>query len=249
MVAIAGGLLAAVGVGGAAVWGLTRAVSRTVPIIEADARPVRVKPEDPGGLRVANQDERIFDNARRNGAGAPATAPRLAPEPERPDLAALRQAVAPPRAAPQATPSAIQSAPAADQPGASAPVRPAMVNPSLGQQADHAAAPSVAAAAPPAAVIPPAPAGSPAQAARPTSRVVVQLGAVTSEESARAEWNRLRGRIPELAERQPQILRFDREGQSPMWRIRTGGFPDTATARSFCDSAKAKGAPCAVIGG
>ncbi len=50
-----------------------------VPVIEAPAKPVRVKPLNPGGLQVAGADD-----------FAPAGAERLAPPPERPAIRALR---------------------------------------------------------------------------------------------------------------------------------------------------------------
>ncbi|MFC0384124.1 SPOR domain-containing protein [Muricoccus vinaceus] len=279
VVAIAGAVLGAGAVGGAVVWGVSRAVNSTVPTIEADTRPIRVKPSDPGGMRVANQDERIFESQRR-GQGGGAVQPRLSPEPERPDVAALRQAAA---RQPPAPP--VSSAPAAAGPAApvAEPVRPPLLNPSLGPQAAaRIADPSAAALAPqpPAAILAPepvpaqpaapsAPPGAPAAAtpqgeqvpaitppplpanaaALRTGRTVVQLGAVASEEAARAEWARLQGRLPELAGRQPQITRVDRGDLPPLWRIRATNMPDVAVARALCATAKTRNIPCAVIGG
>ncbi|MCR0981348.1 SPOR domain-containing protein [Roseomonas populi] len=288
MLALSGAVLGAAAVGGGVVWGISRAVNRTVPTIEADARPIRVKPDDPGGLRVANQDERIFESQRRGGATAGTTA-RLTPEAERPDVNALRQAAiraqqvqqaeqaraAAAQQAEQARAAAAQQAeqarvahqaqaqPAVAQPSATqpapeaAPSRPPLVNPSVGQQlaarmpapppqpAPQAQPAQQQAPAAPPITPPPMPANAPVRG----GRFVVQLGAVTSEEAAQGEWARLQGRIPELAGRQPVITRVDRGDLPPMWRIRTGGLPDDKAAQALCTSAKAKGAPCAVIGG
>ena len=80
MIAIGGGLLAVLGIGALVMWGLAREGGSGVPLVEADPRPVRVRPTDPGGLRVQNQNELIFDRDRR-----PAnTTARLAPEAEGP---------------------------------------------------------------------------------------------------------------------------------------------------------------------
>jgi len=259
MLAVAGVVAGAAAIGGGLVWGVTRAMNRDVPTIEADTRPFRVKPEDPGGLRVANQEERIFESQRRSqGAGASPQA-RLTPEPESPDVEALRQAAA---RAQQAAAAQVPAQPALPPPVLpdAAPVRPPLVNPSLGPQPAQLATPAPEEQAAqqqqaevPPIVPPPMPANTPAAtpAATPsrTGRFVVQLGAVSSEEAARGEWSRLQGRIPELAGRQPQITRVDRGDLPPLWRIRATGLPDAAAARSLCDSAKAKGAPCAVIGG
>ncbi|TPG55528.1 SPOR domain-containing protein [Roseomonas nepalensis] len=106
--------------------------------------------------------------------------------------------------------------------------------------------PAPAAMATPAITPPPMPASGPAVR---TGRVVVQLGAVTSEEAARAEWAKLQAKLPELAGRQPQITRVDRGDQPPLWRIRATNMPDAGTARALCESARGKSLPCAVIGG
>jgi hypothetical protein len=81
-------------------------------------------------------------------------------------------------------------------------------------------------------------------------RAQVQLGALPSEAAARGEWDRLQKRVPELlGNRRVSLAPFDREGQTPLYRIRTGGFADAATARAFCEEMKTRSIPCMVIGG
>ncbi len=213
MMMVAGGLLGSVLLVGAVAWGISRMGPRPVPVIEADTRPVRVRPENPGGLQVANQDELIFErNPGRRDRGAPEA--RLAPAPEAPNLDRLREQVAPP-------PAPVAVVPANPAPSA----RPAPATP---------AAPPAAA---PAAATPPAARGG---------RHVVQFGALASEDAARQEWTRLQRRVPELAGHQPQVVKFEREGQPTLWRLRTGGFADAAAARAFCETARGKGATCVV---
>ena len=43
------------------------------------------------------------------------------------------------------------------------------------------------------------------------------------------------------------VVRFEREGQPTLYRLRTGGFADVAAAQAFCEQARAKQMPCAVI--
>lgn len=224
MLAIGGGLAAALVVGGAVVWGVSRMGGvRSVPVIEADPRPFKVRPDDPGGLRVPNQDELIFD---RNRGPAQAGGAQLAPEPEAPRLDALRAQVAQPAPRPVApAPSGPVAAPAATAPQAAAP---------------QAAAPAAAPAQPAAPAARPAP--------TPNGSIRVQLGALTSEEAARGEWDRLARRHPDLLGAfRPQIVRFEREGQATLYRLRTGGFADVAAARDFCEQARARSMPCAII--
>jgi hypothetical protein len=188
---------------------------RSVPVVEADGRPVRVRPENRGGLQVPNRDEWIFDQRRGSQPPAPAG---LAPAPEAPNLERLRAL---------ATPTPPPAAP----PVAAAPPAPA-------------AAPRPAAPA-----VPPAPSAPPA-AAQPAGGVLVQLGALPSEEAARAEWARLARLLPEqFRGRTPAVVRFDRPNAPPLWRLRTGGFRDADAARAFCDTVRARGGACAVVGG
>jgi hypothetical protein len=213
MLAIAGGLLAVLAVAAGGWWALRSfGQSGPVPVVEADPRPFKVKPEDRGGLRVPNQDELILDRpSNRAQLSAPRNAVMM-PEAEAPNLGGLRAAVAPPVAVAPPAP-APTAAPEAAGPAAEAPV-----------------------ATPP-----------PAR----TGRVQVQLGALNSAESARAEWDRLSRRAPELFEgRSPQILRLDRgEGQAPLFRLRTGGLPDQDAAAEFCQQIRARGGACVPIRG
>jgi hypothetical protein len=78
--------------------------------------------------------------------------------------------------------------------------------------------------------------------------VQVQLLAARSEEIARAEWERLSRRAPELAGRTPVVTRLDRP-EGPLFRLRTGGFADPAAARAFCDGIKARQVECVVVPG
>ncbi|WP_230164790.1 SPOR domain-containing protein, partial [Roseomonas sp. CECT 9278] len=108
-----------------------------------------------------------------------------------------------------------------------------------------ATTPAPAAPAAPAATTA-APAARPAPA--PGGAVRVQLGALTSEEAARAEWDRLARRHADLLGAfRPQVVRFEREGQATLFRLRTGGFADAAAAGSFCEQARARSLPCTVI--
>lgn len=242
MIIIAGSVLAVGALIAALVWGFSRGSSRNAPLIEADARPIKVRPDNPGGLRVPNQDELIFDRNRGERATASGA---LAPEAEKPRVDQLRQQLAeraaqeaarsaPPPAAP-AQPTAPQAAPRS-APQAAAPAQPAPP-----ATTSALTAPSL-----------PAPVPATAERFAPVAngRAQVQLGALPSEAAARGEWERLQRRVPEfLGNRRVTLAPFDREGQTTMYRIRTGGFADAATARAFCEEMKARSIPCMVIGG
>jgi cell division septation protein DedD len=92
---------------------------------------------------------------------------------------------------------------------------------------------------------PPRPAPSPARPApAATGRWQAQLGALNSEAGARAAWDRLTKQVPALQGYQPAISRLEREGQSPLWRLRVAGLADAAAARALCEQVRDKGGAC-----
>lgn len=232
MIAIGGAIAGVLAVGGALTWGIMRATApRSVPLIEADPRPIKVRPDDPGGLRVPNQDELIFE--RNRGSTAQPGAARLAPEPEGPRIDALRAQVAQPPAAPAAAPQATPASPPAATASGARPGAPAPA-----QAPAATTAPAAQPASTPAARPAPAPGGS----------VRVQLGALSTEEAARTEWDRLSRRHADLLGAfRPQVVRFEREGQAPLFRLRTGGFATADAARDFCEQVRARNVPCTVV--
>ena len=231
MIIIAGSVLAVGAVIAALVWGFTRGGGRQAPLVEADARPIKVRPDNPGGLRVPNQDELIFD--RNRGPRAQASG-GLAPEAENPRVDQLRAQLAE-----RAAQEAARNAPPPASPALAQSAAPA--TPSAPATASALNAPSL-----------PAPVPATAERFAPVAngRVQVQLGALPSETGARGEWDRLQKRAPELlGNRRVSLAPFDREGQTTLYRIRTGGFADAATARAFCEEMKTRSIPCMVIGG
>jgi hypothetical protein len=104
---IAGGLGATllVVVGG---WSVIGHRSTTVPVVQADNRPIRVKPDNPGGMQVAGAEEDILSGGTESKDG------KLAPPPETPAPQALRTpppATPPIAAAPLPAPAAVAAAP------------------------------------------------------------------------------------------------------------------------------------------
>lgn len=137
--------------------GLRRGTETTAPLIKADPRPAKLRPDQPGGLQVPNQDKLVYE-AMRPGDGETPKVERLLPPPERP--------VAPPPPPPppvaQATPSAEAPVPP-PAPAAVAPVQlpssTASATPAPTAQAAASPAPTDA-GIPPARIVTPAPAPS-----------------------------------------------------------------------------------------
>jgi hypothetical protein len=213
------------------VWGLGARRSATIPVIEADSRPMRVKPDNPGGMQVPGSNDAILSG--QSGSQLET----LAGPPETPDPQALRaqqQAIDPPP--PVATTSPLMpasltppTAPAPPPASAAAPPPPIAAAPIRPAEPRHVLAPPPRTAEPAA-----------------TRGLLVQLGALGSEAAARVEWERLSRHMPDLlGGRQPQFTRSERDGHV-FWRVRTGGFSDNAEAVLFCERVRTHGSACSV---
>jgi hypothetical protein len=210
------------GLGGALVllvggWSLLGHRSAGVPVIEADSSPLRVKPDNPGGLSVAGSNDEILSGDADGKAG------KLAPGSEAP----APQDIKPPPVAAAAPPPAAPAAMAPPPVVAAAPIAP----------------PATSAAKPPA----PAHAVAADHPGHPAGgKTLVQLAALTSEDAAKSEWERLAKRMPDLlGKRQPAVSKIDRDGKT-WYRLRTGGFSDIAQATAFCEQVRAKGNGCSI---
>ncbi len=216
---IAAGVVAllAVGVGGYTLGGRG---PRAVPVVEADLRPLRVRPDNPGGMQVAGAEEQIM-----GGDGSAAEA--MAPPPENPAPQALRAQIKARQPVPEPAQAAEAPLPIP------APASPLPIPP---------AAPPAPMVAAPVAAAPISPAAAPAT----SPPMQVQLAAMDSAAGASAEWLRLSKRAPDLlASRHPAILQVEHGGRT-LYRLRTGGFADLAQATAFCSAMRAKGAACAI---
>lgn len=77
-------------------------------------------------------------------------------------------------------------------------------------------------------------------------KIKIQLGAVSSEKEAGDTWKKLQQKFPQLMNKSPIIVRADVKGKI-FYRIRSGGFSDKDSAKSFCNSLSAKGQACIVV--
>jgi hypothetical protein len=205
-----------------------------VPLIAASNQPVRVRPSNPGGLKVPGENLSLLSSNEQGGATV------TAPPPEAPALqklqaeaAAAHPAAAPAASAQPALPASAQPAPAAQPAAAPAPPPPAARPARIAEPQPAAARPLVHPALTRAA---PAVGG----------RTEVQLAALGSEQAAAVEWQRLSHRMPALLRgHRPLVTRIDHAGHV-FYRLRTGGFADLAAARAFCAKMQAAGGHCSV---
>ncbi len=187
-----------------------------VPVVTADPAPIKVKPENPGGMQIDAAENDVF-----SGGSDPSTA-RLAPPAETPNPNGLREAVT---AKPPAVAAAVAPVPAVVPPAVAPPGRTAT------------AKPAVAANTPAPAAAKPTASGHPAS---------VQLAALTSEQAAKEAWEQMDRKMPGLLKgHQPVFSRVDHDGRT-FWRVRATGFADVGQARGFCEQVHTKGGACSV---
>lgn len=242
-------------------WGLERGYREEVPVIRAEAGPVKVKPDNPGGLVVPNQDKLVLNQ----GAGAPEPAgverllsapetPQPVPQPETvPALAAAdaEGTANEPALRLQSVESAAPSAAAgrtAETQAAAEPTPPPEVAPAAGGTglADASGGESTTATPD---VGGGGAAAAPAKlqlAAVEDGDFVIQLASVTSDEAAKTEWARLRKSFPDLlGDMNLAVQRATVKG-TEYHRVQTGPFPSRATALDMCAQLKAQNQPCIV---
>jgi SPOR domain len=140
-----------------------------VPLIRADERPTKVRPEKPGGMEVPDRDKLIYTQKR-------AAVEHLLPPPEKPMPRPAAPSAAAPSASPQ-PPPVPAGAGAANPAPLAQPQQPAGKPPAKAEGAATAAKPA---------------------AAQKTGGTRVQLASVRSEEAARQEWDRIRRANPDL---------------------------------------------------
>jgi hypothetical protein len=217
----------------------------SVPVIHADDKAIKIKPQDRGGMDVPNQDKLIYDKMAANGQDQQPE--RLLPPPE--------QAQTPPSVDQRVSTNGKVAASDAMPPAMTAPVESKQGSAPVETKPAPSAMTAATAPMPPAAApvmapppkAPPAPAKiaapvvAPAVTASPPAPVankaggwVVQLGALRSEGEAKTEWTHLKSVHADLLQSlSSDIVRVDLGAKGIYWRVR-GGPLDEAQARLLC---------------
>jgi len=222
-------IAAAVGAGIAIIVGaatLGRGGPHHLPVIEAEAGPIRVRPANPGGMTVTGAELGNTGNASEQ---------QLMPTAEQPELRKLKaqmlemkkQLAREEQVAAQ-TKKLAELAAATPKIAAVAPVAKASATALI----ERPAAP-VSVPLPPATVL-------------ASGGTQVQLAAFTDEKSARDAWAALTRKLPEiLGGRVADVAPITVAGHT-MWRVRTGEFGTVADATSFCAKLRAQSVACTV---
>jgi hypothetical protein len=187
-----------------------------VPLIRADERPTKVKPENPGGMEVPDRDKLIYTQKR-------ATVEHLLPPPEKP----MPRPTAPAAAAPSysSQPPLVTAAAGAANPA-----------PQVQSQQPAGKLPAKAGSAVAAAAKPPA--------AQPTGGARIQLASVRSEEAARQEWDRIRRANPDLlGSVSATFVRADLGEKGVFYGLQTAPIAD---ADGICGELKRRNIGCII---
>ena len=200
-----------------------------VPLIRADERPTKVKPDQPGGMAIPDQNVSLYNEK----PGGPPVE-KLLPAAEQPmprPVPAPREAAIP--ASPPGPPQAILQGTPSASPLDGVPSQPAHVAPKPAAKAATAAPQPKQAAVQPATV----PAGKGA--------IQLRLGSVRSPEAARDEWARLKRENSDLLGKLTAVaVRADLGEQGIYYRIQAGSFGDPAAAEKLCGELKRRKLGC-----
>jgi cell division septation protein DedD len=230
--ALAGG--AVIAFGGVVAYGYLTYADRhgatPAPLVVADQRPVRVKPDHDGGLEVPHKNIEVFDAGQRGQRGAlPRGAETLLPPPETP--------LPKPVPAPVAQPVAVVPPGAAPRQAAAGDVTQAAIG-------DVAAPVPALGPAPP----PPPPAPQPGATAARSGGFRIQVGAMRTEAEARAVWEQVSRRHPEILGRMaPSYSRAELGERGSFFRVQAGPLPSRDAAREACERLTKAGTVCLVV--
>ena len=187
-----------------------------VPLISADERPTKVKPENPGGMEVPDRDKLIYTQKRP-------TVEHLLPPPEKPMPRPTAPSAAVPSGSPQ--PPLMTAAAGASNPGP----QPQLQQPA-GKLPAKAGSGAATAAKP--------------EAAQQTGGARIQLASVRSEEAARQEWDRIRRANPDLlGSASANFLRADLGDKGVFYRLQTAPIAD---AERVCVELKWRNIGCII---
>lgn len=239
-------VLFAVAIWYAYVLGIHAGTGDQAPLVRSDQKPEKVRPDQPGGMAVPNQDKTVYDRVQpETNAKQPE---QLLPPPEepvaRPKEQAPAEGAAPPESkSAEAKPSepkaaeqkAPETKPAETKPAEQKPAQKPVEKKAAEQKATGAPTP----------VTPPA-MKAPQTASAGGYRV--QLGALRSEEEAAKAIAKLKSSNADLLGQVALTAqRADLGEKGTYYRVQSGPLGDQAAAKALCDSLRSRNVGCIVV--
>ncbi len=193
-----------------------------IPIIRAAEGPVKVRPDNPGGMAIPDRDKLVYE--RLKGGEQDVRVERLLPRPEAP--------LAPPapvaEVAPAAAPDVIEKQ-----------VADPIVSPATIPKIEEVAKTAT----------PPPPATPVTKTAEPVKVYRVQLAAVRSQDGAQGEWARLKKKNGDLLNGLIlNVIRVDLGADKGIfYRLRAGPLASEGTAKKLCERLSARKIGCLIV--
>jgi cell division protein FtsN len=225
--------------------GMREGARNAPPLIEADGSPVKVAPDDPGGMEIPNTDKLIYDRMNGEDPAEPGIE-QLLPRAEEPMTVEERTPAPKPEPADPmpVQPPALDIVPdpealaagerRADTEGAD--VVPVPVAPATRAVPPPTVLPSVAVPETPPTVQP-----------STNGRFVIQIAAFRDQVQAAAGFARLRTAYPDLVlGLTPDVERADLGDRGVYYRLRIGTFETKDAAAALCTRLKGRGQDCIV---
>lgn len=229
-----------------------------IPLVEAEDRPFKEAPEDPGGWQFDHQDKSVYNQLAGGEEKERPVAERLLPAPEepvqRPPVEELLANGLSPEPVREAQPGGeVVLAPTNAEPEPPQPARE-----TVQENAQPAAEPEAeqVAESKPAAVPadkPAAPAATPAPAkTQPIQttpgQFLVQLGSFRANADAEAAWSRIaKAHSARLSGHGHTVERADLGAKGVYYRLQYGPFNDDATAKNICEYLQQNKQACLVV--
>ncbi len=234
-------ILAAVIIGGAgygawAQWGgqLFGPSSDELPIVRASEKPLKVRPEKPGGINIPNRDKLVYDRLEKKPPEEKTE--NLLPRPEvplappQPKPVDKAEVTAKPERAPKAKTS-IGSQPTTAEVQAVTKPAPAPAPPQVEQK-----------------VVKVAPKTAPVSAATASKNYQIQLAAIRDASATKGEWVRLQKKHPSLLGKlRLNVVRADLGKRGIYYRLRAGPIATPDVAKALCQSLAKVKVACLVI--
>jgi len=253
---IGAAVVAVFGFGGIVAYGYLSYADRhalaPAPLVTADPRPARTKPEKDGGLDIPHKNIAVFGAGQRSAEdGARRGTETLLPLPEAPlprpvpsptaqavPVSARPDGAAQTASVPSSSPAAPVALPAADATqaaiGVATPLRPVPPPPPAPTRSASGFATLAAPASVPAAALP--------------AGFRIQVGAMRTEAEARTAWEQVQRRHPEILGRlAPSFARVELAERGSFFRVQAGPLPSRDAARSACERLSKAGTVCFVV--
>ena len=219
-----------------------------LPILLPDPSPIKIRPEDPGGMEVPHRETTVYDQLSDVDPDANVVLQELPDMPRAPEVTATPKA--PEDAAETETSDATQAAapetkaePAVEAPEIAAPELTdaqkavAAAEDRAGEaQTEEKAAPE------------PAPVPQTTTAAAAPGAFRVQLASVREESGAATEWKRLSSKNKDLlGNLEMFVQRIEIEGKGVFYRLQAGPLGDAGAAEKLCADLKERNVGCLIV--